>query len=66
MKHEIEGSDLRECIDKSFEAGYILGVKRSKEWMHKYLYESSGLDHYFLDKQFDEDIKKYFDKDTKV
>ena len=31
MEHKIEGSDLRECIDKSFEAGYLLGVKRPKE-----------------------------------
>lgn len=66
MKHEIEGSDLRACIDKSLEAGYLLGVKRSKEWMQKYLYEASGLDYCLIEQQFDEDIKKCFDKDLEI
>ena len=33
MVHNIEGNDLRECIDKSFDAGYNEAVRKAVEWL---------------------------------
>lgn len=33
MKHEIEGNDLRDCIDKAFDAGYNEAVRLAGLWL---------------------------------
>ena len=33
MKHDIEGSDLRDCIDKAFDAGYNEAVRQAGLWL---------------------------------
>jgi len=35
MVHNIEGNDLRDCIDKSFDAGYNEAVRKAVEWLDK-------------------------------
>lgn len=33
MKHEIEGSDLRACIDKAYDAGYNECIRKTCEYL---------------------------------
>ena len=37
MKHEIEGSDLRACIDKAYDAGYKEALKVSYNWLKRHM-----------------------------
>lgn len=37
MKHEIEGSDLRTCIDKAYDAGYKEALKVSYKWLKQHM-----------------------------
>lgn len=37
MKHEIEGSDLRACIDKAYDAGYNEALRVSYKWLKQHM-----------------------------
>lgn len=40
MKHDIEGSDLRACIDKAYDAGYNEAIRKACDWIYKNIPES--------------------------
>ena len=60
MKHEIEGSDLRACIDKSFDAGFDNAINKSYEWLCKFLQPFMGVslqDQKILLRKYKQDMK---------
>ena len=52
MKHEIEGSDLRACIDKAYDAGYNEAVRKACEWLENNIWIYTGIDYTTLNESF--------------
>lgn len=52
MKHEIEGSDLRACIDKAYDAGYNEAVRKACEWLENNIWRYTGIDYTTLNESF--------------
>ena len=68
MKHEIEGSDLRACIDKAYDAGYKEAIRKACHWIKKnFIFNGYGTSLYYKGILYDpeniaNDLEKYLNK----
>ena len=68
MKHEIDGMDLRECIDKSFSAGYKHAIDMMEIWLRStniFIYHGSDWGCSFKKDEFINDLKTHLEKHNK-
>ena len=68
MTHEIEGADLRACIDKAYNAGYNEAIKKACDWIKKnFIFNRYGSSLYYKGILYDpENIAKDLEKSLKI